>query len=237
MERKVVYVCGVVLLAACDGARQASTVAPTPTLSVGPAGGLTGAHALSGIVRAAGVPVAGARVALLTFEEGALITSTLTDGSGSYNLSEVKNVSPYSGALVSVSKSEYFTATRYVPMTQDEKSDFELERASYISVGQQIRSRPSEARCASLGYGGRGGAVCQRFALTVPASGTLEVSVSSSPASPFDATVLRDGAVGVYGAAPSTPLRLTLQVAAGLTYQIDVVPIGVPEFELTTALR
>ena len=58
MKRKVAYVCGVVLLAACDGARQASTVAPTPIPSVRPAGGLTGAYALSGIVRAAGVPVA-----------------------------------------------------------------------------------------------------------------------------------------------------------------------------------
>jgi hypothetical protein len=72
----------------------------------------------------------------------------------------------------------------------------------------------------------------------VPTSGTLEVTVSSSPASPFDATILKpDGTIGAYVAAPTTPFRLALQVVAGLTYQIDVVPIGVLEFELTTAVR
>jgi hypothetical protein len=33
------------------------------------------------------------------------------------------------------------------------------------------------------------------------------------------------------------PLRLTLPVAAGFTDQIDVVPFGASEFEVTTALR
>ena len=74
--------------------------------------------------------------------------------------------------------------------------------------------------------------------MTVPASGMLEVIVTSSPASSFDATVIRpDGTIGGYVAAPTTPLRLTIEVAAGLAYQVDVVPFGVPEFELATALR
>jgi len=244
MERKVASLCAVVLLAACDGARQGSPAAPTPTPSVPPpAGGLTGEYALSGVVTAAGLPVARATVALLTFETGDLITSTLTDGNGSYSLSAVKNVSPYSGALVSVSKSEYFTTTRYVPMTRDETSDFDLVHASHISVGERIRSRPGDVRCASLGYGGRGGTPCQQFALTVPVSGTLEVEVNSTLASPFngDATILKpDGTIGIYASPPGWPLRFTHQVAAGLTYQIDVVhrgPPGAQDFELTTALR
>lgn len=239
MERTVGCLFGVVLLGACDGAvGRESPTGPTPGISLPTPGGLTGVYGLSGVVTAVGVPVAGATVALLTFEAGALIESTLTDGNGSYTLAAVRNVSPYSGALVSVSKPGYFTNTRYVPMTRDETSDFDLVRASHISVGQQIRSRPGDARCASLGYGGGGGAVCQQFAVTVPSSGTLEVTVSSSPASAFDTTVLEPhGTIGAYVAAPTTPLRLALQVVAGLTYQIDVVPIGVPEFELTTALR
>jgi hypothetical protein len=31
-------------------------------------------------------------------------------------------------------------------------------------------------------------------------------------------------------------LWLALDVIAGVTYQVDVVPIGVPDFEITTAL-
>ena len=243
MGRKAAYVCGVWLCTACDGGERTSivpTTAPTPIQSTRQFDVLPGVYALSGVVRAAGAPVPGATVALLTSGAtalGELIASTPTDGGGSYSLPEVRNVS-FSGALVSVSKPGYLTATRYVQMTRDETSDFELDRASHISLGQQLRSQPDEARCASLGYGGSGGALCKRFALTVPASGTLEVTVSSRAQSPFDATVLRpDGTIGVYGAASSVPFQLTLPVVAGSTYQIDVVPIREREFDLTTALR
>jgi len=241
MNRKLAGLGIVVLLAACDDTRRDSTLAPTPTQSPTSPAGST-AYALSGVVTAAGLPIAGATVALLTFDSGALIASTVTDGNGSYHLSDVRNVS-VSGALVSVSRSGYFTETRYVPMTRDETSDFSLVHASHISVGERIRSRPGDARCASLGYGGRGGTSCQRFALTVPVSGTLEVEVDSTPASISngDVTVLKpDGTIGIYASPPGWPLRLTFQVATGLTYQIDVVHRGVPgaqDFELTTALR
>ena len=126
-----------------------------------------------------------------------LIASRVTDASGSYNFPSVENVS-FSGALVSVSKADYFTDTKYILMSQDRQLDFDLERAVDISVGQVILSQIGEARCASFGYGGMGGAVCRRFALPLHASGTLEVTVSSSPAAPFDITVLRpDGTIGV----------------------------------------
>lgn len=145
----------------------------------------------------------------------------------------------FSGALVSVSKADYFTDTKYILMSQDRQLDFDLEGAVDIAVGQVISSQVGEARCASMGYGGMGGAVCRRFALPLHASGTLEVTVSSSPSSPFDITVLRpDGTIGVYVSSFS-PLKVMLPVAAGLTYQIDVVHINpaTREFELTTTLR
>ena len=87
-------------------------------------------------------------------------------------------------------------------------------------------------------HGGMGGAICRRFALPLDASGTLEVAVSSSPALDFDLTVLRpDRTIGIYASA-SSPVRVTLPVAAG-TYQIDVVHINpaTREFDLTTTLR
>jgi predicted phage gp36 major capsid-like protein len=85
-----------------------------------------------------------------------------------------------------------------------------------------------------------GGAVCRRLALTAPGSGTLQVSISSAPALPFDVSVLRpDGTVGIYGGASATPVQVSLPVSAGLTYQVDVVHISpaAREFDLTTSLR
>ena len=251
MERKFAYLFGLVLLVACDESRllpnptSPPTVTPTPNPC--PPCPLPGAHALSGVVRAAGVPVAGAKVGLIKIgpqtpvspgpEE--LIAFGVTDGSGSYSFPSVENVS-FSGALVSVSKPDYFTDTKYILMSQDRQLDFDLEPAVNISVGQVISGQVGEARCASFGYGGGVGAACRRFAVPVHASGTLEVSLSSSPALPFDVSVLRpDGTIGINGAFPLSPLKVTLTVEDGLTYQIDVVHINpaTREFELTTTLR
>lgn len=250
MERKFACFCSLVLLVGCADSRRLPTPSsPTPTMPTPapcPPCPPPGAHALSGVVKVAGVPVAGARVGLVKLgpqtpvspgpEE--LIDSRMTDANGSYSFPSVENVS-FSGALVSVSKADYFTDTKYILMSQDRQLDFDLERAVYISVGQVILGQVGEARCASFGYGGGGGAACRRFVVPLHASGTLEVSVSSSPGVPFDATVLRpDGTIGI-NVSSFSPLKVTLPVAAGLTYQIDVVHINpaTREFELTTALR
>ena len=167
-----------------------------------------------------------------------LIAFVVTDRAGFYSFPGVENVS-FSGALVSVSKAEYFTDTKYIQMSQDRQLDFDLERAADISLGQVIVSQVGAARCASTGYGGMGGATCRRFAMPLHASGTLEVTVSSTPAADFDITVLRpDGTIGIY-ASSFSPLKVALPVVAGLTYQIDVVHINpaTREFELTTTLR
>lgn len=195
-------------------------------------------RALSGLVRAGGNPLAGARVALVRFQLDALAATVMTDVDGAYRFSSADPVS-VSGALVSVSKPDFFTATRYVPMFQDQVQDFDLERAVYIAVGDVVRSPVGDARCASLGYGGGAGAMCRRFALTMADSGTLEISVSANGL-PLDVSVLRaDGTIGAYVAAPVSPALVSLRVAAGLTYQIDVVHIdpATREFDLTTTLR
>ena len=254
MGRKLVCLYGLAFLVGCADSRPSPTVlSPTPTTPVTPSPGpcqlpcpAPGAHALFGVVRVAGIPVTGAQVGLIKLGISApvspgpdeLIASMVTDGNGSYSFSRVENVS-FSGALVSVAKPGYFTDTKYIQMSQDRQLDFDLERAADISLGQVIVSQVGEARCASTGYGGLGGAICRRFAMPLHASGTLEVTVSSNPASDFDITVLRpDGTIGIYGSSFS-PLKVALPVAAGLTYQIDVVHISpaTREFELTTTLR
>ena len=221
-----------------------ATAPPTPGTAACQFCTLPGSYALTGTVRAGGFPVAGARVGLVklgppTMSPGPdqLIASTLTDTSGSYALAMVENVS-FSGALVAASKAGYFIDTQYVLMSGDRRQDFDLERAVHIPLGE-IASQGGTAYCASAGYGGMGGSLCRRFALTAPASGTLEASVSSSAAADFDATILRpDGTIGMYGTSRG-PLSIAVEVTGGLTYQIDVVPISAPSvtFSLTTALR
>jgi len=193
------------------------------------------------------MPMAGARVGLVQIPEQTvpsggpeeLIASTATDAAGSYSFAKVENVS-FSGALVAVSKAGYFTDTKYIQMSEDRQLDFDLERAVNISVGQVLLSQVGEARCASGGYGGMGGALCRRFALPIRTSGMLDVTVASNPASPFDINVLRsDATIGAYNSSSVSPVGVTLSVTAGLTYQIDVVAISpaTREFELTTNVR
>ena len=160
MERKFAFLCGLVLLVACADSRPLPTLT-SPTPPPAPCSlpcPLPGVHALSGVVRVAGVPMAGARVGLVKLgiqsagspgpEE--LIDSRVTDGDGSYSFPSVENVS-FSGALVSVSRADYFTDTKYIQMSQDRQLDFDLEQAVNISVGQVILSQIGEARCASMG--------------------------------------------------------------------------------------
>jgi hypothetical protein len=167
------------------------------------------------------------------------IASTDTDQNGFYNFAKVENVS-FSGALVSVSKSGYFTDTKYIQMSADRSLDFGLERAlALVSVGQVVTSEVGEARCASFGYGGGGGALCRRFALPIHAPGTLAVAIVSNPPAPFDVSVIRpDGTIGVYGSSSISPLTVGLTVARG-TYQIDVIHVYpvTRSFELQTTLR
>ena len=251
VQRKFVSLCALVLFGACTD----SGPLPTPTLLTPTTGTLApcppcplpGVHNLSGVVRVDGVPVTGAKVGLVKLGPQSpvslgpedLIAFQVTDAGGSYSFPIVENVS-FSGALVAASKSDYLTDTKYILMSQDRQLDFDLERAVDISVGELILSQVGKARCASAGYGGGGGATCRRFAVPVHASGTLEVTVSASPASPFDMTVLRpDGTIGIYAASSFSPLKATLTVAAGLIYQIDVVNVSpaTREFELMPALR
>jgi hypothetical protein len=101
-----------------------------------------------------------------------------------------------------------------------------------------VSSLVGDARCASLGYGGMGGAACRRLAVTVPASGTLVVTLSATPTGPFDISILASsGIIAAYRAAPTVPTELTAAVEAGLTYQVDVVAFGSARFQLSTMLR
>jgi hypothetical protein len=115
------------------------------------------------------------------------------------------------GAFVSASKAGYFIDTTYILMSADRQLDFDLEPAVYISLGE-MAAPVGEARCASFGCGGGAHAV--------------------------DASILSpDGTIGINGSS-SSPLNVTLPVAAGLTFRIDVVHVSAStrDFSLTTTL-
>jgi hypothetical protein len=109
--------------------------------------------------------------------------------------------------------------------------DIDPDRAEGIVLGESVESFVGQSRCASLGYRCCGGAQCRRFAITMPETGTLEVTVSNGL---LDFSVLRPN--GTIGANASD--LATLGVDAGSTYQIDVAIFGAapPTFQLTTRL-
>ena len=133
----------------------------------------------------------------------------------------------------------YFTDTKYILMTGPGRLDFHLIEAAQIPFGQMVPSSVGDARCASLGYGGMGGAPCKRLAFTVPASGTLVVTVSARLPGAFDVSILAPlGAIAAYDSS-NLPIELTASVEAGLTYQVDVAASSGSnlDFELSTTLR
>jgi hypothetical protein len=176
--------------------------------------------------------VRGALVSVLR-DNGTAIDTTLTEEAGQYHFPAVVN-SDASGALVSVAREGYLIETAYVLVPQAERV-FDLEPAEHIQVGQVVRSAVLDDRCASFGYGGGNGSLCRRFAMMPEASGTLQITASGgTPGTTFDLAVLnQQGTITGY----SSRSELSLPVNAGLTYQIDVVPIGSREFALTTSLR
>jgi hypothetical protein len=195
---------------------------------------------VSGVVRAAGnVPVAGARVVVL----GPGL-SAVTDADGFYSISGV-TAAPAEGMspLLSASKSGHFSDVEfanagYNPISSDTVLDFTLVPLVPISVGEVIhgQSPSGEPVCSHWGYGS---SPCQRYALTAPSSGTLEVALTASVFN-FDVDIVGpNGSFVLYNASWRSPLRLPIAVEARSTYEIRVIGGWDPprDFELTTSLR
>jgi hypothetical protein len=79
---------------------------------------------------------------------------------------------------------------------------------------------------------------CQRFAVTIPSSGTLEATISASVYE-FDVDIVKpDGTFAAYIGYPyrSGPPVISAQVTAGSVYEVRLA--GAPtDFELKTTLR
>ena len=170
--------------------------------------------------------------------------SAVTDGDGVYTMPEVR---AYAGPdaigwlLVGASAPGHFADFKWwLDFPKDADLDLRLDPLRHIRVGEVIRGQIGDTECAGLGYGGWYGqrAACQRFALTVPTSGTLEVNVSAAMTD-FDIDIVAwDGTFAAYDGYPylSGSPRVQISVSAGSTYQIRLAGAR-REFELTTAVR
>jgi hypothetical protein len=221
---------------ACDRSAVPTSSSQAPSSAPAAAGPTQAAtYTVFGVVRTPGnVPVAGARVVVLDQDSPASVVTT--DGNGSYNISP-RSAQPWGmSPLISASKPGYFADIRftninYSPISKDTQLDFELDPLVFISVGEVVQGRIFDAVCSHWGYGT---SPCQRFALAVPSSGTLELMVSAAAKNVGDIDVVKP--VGSFGAY-ITSSSGSIPVTGGLTYEIRVTTPGRQAFELTTALR
>ena len=246
MRGLLIGLCAIVLLTACDDGpnRPSRVTLPGPSVNPpppppAPEPGRT--FTVSGVVTTVtNVPVDGVRVVVLGQAEAGATTAA----DGSYSISGVQG-SPVElmSPLMSASKSGFFTDVEfanvnYEPITADTRLDFRLAPLVSIAPGETIHGRsPSDnLDCSHWGYGT---GPCQRFALTMPASGILEVTLSGTPFN-FDLDIVGPrGDFEIYSAIWVSPLRVTIPVHAGSTYEIRVIGGWEPprEFELTTTLK
>ena len=193
---------------------------------------------VSGVVRVAGKTVQGARVVVV----GEPILSTTTDHDGFYSVSGVPPDFDRLSPMLSASKEGYFTEVAfanpsYAPIVRNATLDFHLVPATAIMVGDVIHGRVegAGALCSHWGYGS---SPCQRYVVTAPRTGTLEVAVTG-PITDFDVDIVGpDGQFVLYHNVLG-PREIPISVQSGSTYEIRVVGYfnEIREFELVTTMR
>jgi hypothetical protein len=202
---------------------------------------LTIRHRLSGVVTAAdGIPLSGATVGEYVGRMEADYAvgfttrfSVRTDSDGRYTVSG-QLARPAQSVTVRAAKPGYFTAIRVVPVAEEMRADLVLDPWVHISLGEAVTGtmKPGDPYCYYPEE------PCRQFALTVPASGTLEVSVASANRTDFDLHVETPGG-DVLGPFGHAPLRIAIPAVAASTFQSRILRYGEgpAEFELTTRVR
>jgi hypothetical protein len=249
---RTMFVCltALPLMAACEG--QTVVTAPSSIPASGPAQSLVTlrTHTLSGIVTAKGVPVAGAGVAELQTVYGDdcftphELSSTTSDASGSYTLPAVLDSSTSTWASwMRASKPGYFTDFERPRVSQDMRLDFVLDPWTFISLGTVIHGivNAGDAVCRGNSYGLPG--FCDRFALTVPSSGVLDVTLTwptNRPDVVLDVVRPVGNPCALFSWPGATHHTVRIPVEAGSTYEIRVVDDGLAsplDYELRTGLN
>lgn len=164
----------------------------------------------------------------VSFPAGLMATS---DANGSYSAS-VTPLSTHATMILRASKPGYFSSTQGVRIAAEMQADFVLTRWIHIQLGHVIdgRTKIGDTSCTIQ-------EPCQRFALVVPGNGTFVASVTSPTRQGVDLWV-ETPAGEIYSPRLQAPLRITIPVTAGSTYQVYVLtPADRPhEFELKTMI-
>jgi hypothetical protein len=247
VKLRFAFLCPIVLLVACNDTHRTLTA---PSSVEGPGQPSAPTHRLSGMVRASGVPVSGAEIAELQTNDvnecftPEVLSGTTSDANGSYELQAVKDSSSTVWASwVRAYKPGYFTNFQRPRLSTDTQIDFTLDPWVHISLGQVTRGtvRAGDAFCYGNSYGVPG--LCHRFALTVPSSGTLEVTLAWPSVRPdVVLDVVRPGGnpCAEFSWPGASRHDLRVPVDGGSTYEIRVVDDGRAsplDYELSTALR
>lgn len=198
------------------------------------------AYQLAGTVtNASGEPLAGATVAEYThrfYADYAVSSPTqfraTTDASGKYTVSGVP-VRPRARLVLRASAPGFFSAPGGVPLSSNMSADFRLSPWTRVALDDVVKGtlRADDSGC-------RMPEPCRQFAVSVPRSGTLEVSVATPVRAGIDVWVETPKG-DVYVPRIEAPLRLSVPVFAGFVCQITVVnsDSSPREFELTMRLR
>lgn len=238
--------CAAALLAACDlGTRPKRGPSFLNPISPSPSPPVVSTHRLFGLVQAAGLPADGVEVRELTLQSDECATATalsgaITDSNGRYEIPDVRRTDGMWPSRVRAFKRGYFTEFKRPVIFQDTRLDFELERWAHIRLGEVVAGtlRTGGDVCEGNSYGGP----CQRFALTMPAAGSLDVTlVWSGVRSDVVLDVVRpDGSPCAVFSWPGASLnRVQIVAEAGATYEIFVIDESASplSFELATSLR
>jgi hypothetical protein len=201
---------------------------------------LAATYRLSGtVVDASGAPLAGVTVGeyLVRLEgDRAVLSRTpfaaTTDGSGRYSVSGL----PWSRGpriILRAAKPGHFTGSAGTAISPEMSAAFRLMPWTHIALGDVVKGvlRPNDTTCGATAE------PCRQFAVAVPRSGTLDVSIVSEEEKLDLWVELPTG--DVYSRRSDGPPRVSARVFAGSTCQITIVNnAGVPAgFELTMRLR
>jgi hypothetical protein len=198
-------------------------------------------HRLFGVVTTGdGRPLAGAAAGeyVVRFRPEVIVGSpttfaTTTAADGSYSVSGLL-YSPAMQVLVRAAMPGYFTAVKVVSVASEMRVDLTLDPLVYIPLGATVKGtlEAGDATC------GDPMERCERFALTVPRDGTLEVTVETTRREEIDLHLETPNG-DVFGPHMRDPLRLAIPASGEATYQIRIVryAAGPHDFALTTRLR
>jgi TolA-binding protein len=155
-----------------------------------------------------------------------------TDAAGRLELSGVP-IDASQRVLVRAAKPGYFTATAALAPQQEMQHHFTLRPWVLTPVNQTIRGTTRlDAWCESQTQ------PCQRYAVTAPRNGRLEVSVMTSDRGAMDLWLEVPGG-DIFAPLVNGPLQIAIDAVAGATYEIRVLSYrGQPrDFELTIQLK